>query len=70
MVWLSEECISEYIMLTRILVIHSATYVANSRKEAGSPAKCHEQSNKKVGENTGFYSYPRIYNSFNKSTHM
>lgn len=64
--------ISEYVVLTRILVIDSATYVGNSRKEDGSHAKRHEQISKSVGENTGSYSYLHVYNSFyiRRSTHM
>jgi hypothetical protein len=42
--------ILEHVVLTRILVIDSATYVGNSRKEEGFNANCHEQSSKNVGE--------------------
>lgn len=61
--------ISEYVVLTRILVIDSATYVGNSRKEDGSHAECHEQGSKKVGENTGYYSYLHVYCSFYIEVH-
>lgn len=57
--------ISECIVLTRNLVIDSATLLGNSRKDDGFPAKCHEQ----VGENTGYFCYLHVYNSLYMEVH-
>jgi hypothetical protein len=60
---------SEYVELTRIPVIDSASYVGNSRKEDGSYAKCREQGSDKAGRNTGVYSHTHVYNSLYIEVH-